>query len=163
MLTVALLALGLLAGCGGDDDGGGNGGDDAAAQKEEFAKDYRPINDEFVATGEEVAKTIQGAEDKSNAELAVAFRALAARVDGLKERLDALETPEDLQADRQRLSASMEVVARDLEEISDAARLGQGQEARSQVQELVRHSVETRTARRGLARKAGIPETGQSQ
>jgi hypothetical protein len=161
VLTAALLALGLLAGCGGDDDDGG--GDDASAQKEEFAKAYKPINDEFVSTGEDVAKTINTAKGKSNAELAVTFRALAARVDALKKRLEGVDTPEDFTADRQRLLASMEVVARDLEEISDAARLGKAAEAKAKVQELMRHSVETRTARRGLARKAGLPETNQTQ
>jgi hypothetical protein len=158
-LVAALLALGLLAGCGGDDDNG-NGGDDASAQKEAFDEAYGPINDDLLKTGNDVGTTINTARGKTNAELAVAFRALAARADAIKEKLDALEAPEEYKEDQQALSASVEVVARDLEEISDAARLGQANEARTQTQELVRHSVAVRTARRELARKTGATVEG---
>ena len=154
----ALLAVGLLAGCGGDDDNGG--GDEAASQKEEFDEAYKPINDDLLKTGNDVGRTIQTARGKSNAELAVSFRALSARADEIKEKVDALEAPEEYREDQQKLSAAVEVVAGDLEEISDAARLGQGNEARKQVQELIRHSVGVRTARRELARKTGAVVEG---
>jgi hypothetical protein len=152
-LAAALLGLGLLAGCGDDDDNGG--GDDAAAQKEEFDQAYRPVNDELVDIGEDVAQTIRTARGKSNQELATEFGSLAGRVTALKDRLTDLEAPEEYRADVDRLSRSMDVVAGDLREISEAAENGQAQEARTQVQELVRHSVEVRTARRALARKTG--------
>ncbi|HEX8741676.1 MAG TPA: hypothetical protein VF712_00945 [Thermoleophilaceae bacterium] len=150
-LVSALLALGLLAGCG--DDGGK--GDDKAELKEAFDRDYPPINDEFVALGNETGETIKTAKGKSNAELATKFESLATRVDGLKRRLDALEPPPEYEADTKRLSAVMGVVSGDLKEISQAATAGDAAEARTQVQELARHSVEVRTARRALARKTG--------
>jgi hypothetical protein len=156
-LIAALLAIGLLAGCGGDDDDGGNGGD-SAAQKEEFDEAYAPINDEFLKLGAETQQTIQTAEGQSNEALATKFDELAKQVFALRARLVGLDAPEEYKSDADRLAASMQVVGGDLSEISRAAEKGQAAEARTQVQELVRHSVETRTARRALARKTGAKE-----
>ena len=153
VLAAALLAVGLLSGCGGDDDGGGE--KSAAELKEEFDKAYAPINDEFVKVGEDVGETIRTARGKTNNQLTVAFRDLADRTDDLRGRLEALEPPPEYEADTERLSESMNVVSGDLKSISAAAAADNGDEARTQVQELVRHSVEVRTARRALARKTG--------
>jgi hypothetical protein len=76
-LVAALLATGLLAGCGGDDD---NGGDEAAEGKERFDTAYRPINDQFLALGRETGQVITTARGKSNASLATKFESLATRV-----------------------------------------------------------------------------------
>ena len=153
-LIAALLAVGLLAGCGGDDDGG-NGVDDAAELKEEFAEDYRPINDEFLALGERTGRAVSTAEDKSNSEITREFGAIADEVRDLRQRLDALEAPPELEADRKRLSAAMALVGDDVRQISVAAATGDADKARTEAQQLVRHSVEVRTARRALARKTG--------
>jgi uncharacterized protein YjbJ (UPF0337 family) len=153
-VVIALLGVGLLAGCG-DDDGGG---DDGGASTEEFDKAYAPINDEFVRVGGEVQQTIQTAEGRTNQALATKFDELAKQVFALRARLLGLEAPDEYKSDADRLAASMQVVAGDLSEISRAAEDGQAEEAKSQVQELVRHSVETRTARRALARKTGAKE-----
>ena len=154
-LVAALLALGLLAGCGDDDNGGGNGGDDAAEVKEKFATAYRPINDEFVALGAEVGEAVQSARGKSNSELTRTFGDFADRVRQLRTRLDALEPPPELEADTKRLSEAMALVGDDVRQISVAAATGDAEKARTEAQQLVRHSVEVRTARRTLARKTG--------
>lgn len=153
LLGAALLAVGLLSGCGGDD---GDGGDKSATElKQEFDTAYRPINDDFVEVGEDVGETIQTARGKSNPALATSFRDLADRTEELKRRLDALEPPPEYESDARRLSEAMGVVREDLASTSAAAAAGDAGEARTQVQELVRHSVEVRTARRALARKTG--------
>jgi hypothetical protein len=154
-LATALLTLGLLAGCGGDDDGGNGGGDDVAEVKERFDTAYRPINDEFLALGRETGEAITTARRKSNASLATRFESLSTRVTALRGRLDALEPPPEYESDAERVSNAMAVVAGDLNEIAQAAQAGDASEARAQVQELARHSVEVRTARRALARKTG--------
>ena len=151
LLVTALLALGLLAGCGGD-------GDDGPSTKEKFDEAYAPINDEFVDLGEEVQRTIQTAEGQTNQALATKFDELADKLLALRTRLTELEAPEEYKADADRLAASMQVVGGDLSEISQAAEKGEAEEAKTQVQELIRHSVETRTARRALARKTGAKE-----
>ena len=154
MLLALLLGAGLLAGCGGDDDGGG----DTASQKEQFDEGYKPINDEFVAVGNDVGQAVQTAKGKSNQELATTFGSLATRVLALKDRLTDLDPPDEYKADADRLARSMDVVAADLSAISDAAERGDADDARTRTQGLFRHSVETRTARRTLARKTGAQE-----
>ncbi|HEX8052781.1 MAG TPA: hypothetical protein VF517_07295 [Thermoleophilaceae bacterium] len=153
ILTAALLGLGLLAGCGGDD-----GGDDAAAQKEDFAREFKPINADFLKLGQDVQQTIQTADTKSDEELATKFKSLSDQVLAVRTRLTGLEAPDEYKEDVDRLAASMQVVAGDLGEISAAAEGSRAAEAKTQVQELVRHSVETRTARRALARKTGAQQ-----
>ena len=153
-LVTALLAVGLLAGCGDDDDGGG-GGDDPAELKERFDAAYPTINDAFVALGKETGEVIRTAKGKSNAELATTFQTLGTKVAALRGRLDALEPPPEYESDTERLSNVMGVIGEDLRAISQAAQVGDPNEARTQVQELVRHSQEVRTARRALARKTG--------
>jgi hypothetical protein len=154
-LLAALLAVGLLAGCGDDDGGNGGGGDEAAEVKREFEQGYRPINDEFLALGAEVGKAVETARGKSNSELTRTFGGFADRVRDLRARLDALEPPPELEADRKRLSAAMALVGDDVRQISVAAATGDAAKAREEAQQLVRHSVEVRTARRALARKTG--------
>jgi outer membrane murein-binding lipoprotein Lpp len=152
MLVAALLGAGLLAGCGGDDDGGG---DSQAEVKEKFDEDYRELNDDLLDLGEEVGQAVNGARGKSDAALATQFTGLGERTQEIKRRLDELEPPEDLEALRQRLSNAVEVVGSDLTSIGQAAENNDARGARQQAQELVRHSVEVRTARRELARKTG--------
>ena len=151
-LISALLVTGLLAGCGGDDK------PSQEDVKKEYDEAYKPINDDFVKLGEEVQQTIQTAEGQTNQALATKFDELAKEVFGLRARLVGLEAPDEYKTDVDRLAASMQVVGGDLSEISRAAEKGEAAEAKTQVQELVRHSVETRTARRALARKTGAQE-----
>lgn len=155
-LLTALLAVGLLAGCGGGDDGGGSGaGDDAAELKERFDTGYRPINDQFLALGRETGEAINTAKGKSNAALATKFKSLSSRLAALKARLDTLEPPAEYAVDAKRVSDAMALVGGDLDQLARAADAGDAAEARTQAEELVRHSEAVGTARRALARKTG--------
>jgi hypothetical protein len=151
MLVAALLGAGLLAGCGGDDDGG----DSQAEVKEQFEKDYRELNDDLLDLGEEVGQAVNSARGKSNAALATQFTALGERTEEIKRRVDELEPPEDLEALTRRLSNAVDVAGSDLTSIGQAAENNDASGARKQATELVRHSVELRTARRELARRTG--------
>ena len=146
-LVAAVLSLALLAGCG-DDDGGG-------ASKEDYAEEFKPINDEFLALGEEVANTIRTAKGQTDASLAAKFEQQAESVGGLKGRLEDLDPPEDYKSDHDKLAAAMGVVQADLAAVSDAARAHDADTARTAVQKLVRDSEAVRTPRRALAAKTG--------
>lgn len=152
ILVAALLGAGLLAGCGGD------GGDDGASKTEEFDEAFKPINSEFLDAGQETQTAIQTADGKTNQALATQFAALSQRVASLRGRLVALDAPEEYAADVDRLAKSMQVIVDDLRKISEAATAGEAQTAKEQVQALLRHSVEVRTARRALARKTGAQQ-----
>jgi hypothetical protein len=152
-LLAALLALGLLAGCGGDD--GPSKEEEAAEVKEEFSEGFKPINDDFLALGERVGRAVQTARGKENSELTREFGEIADEVRELRTRLERLEAPPEWEADKKRLSAAMALVGDDTRQISVAAATGDADKARTEAQQLVRHSVEVRTARRALARKTG--------
>jgi hypothetical protein len=150
-LVLALLACGLVTGCGGGDGKSSNKAD----VKQRFDTAYRPINDGFLVLGNEVGQTIQTAKGKSDSALATTFSSQASRLGALKARLDALEPPPEDEADAKKLSDAMGVVEDDLRGISDSATAHDAAAARSGVQALARHSVAVRTARRELARKTG--------
>lgn len=157
MLLAALLGAGLLAGCGGDDEG-----DKQEEVKKTFEEDYKPLNDELLELGDEVGQAVNTAEGKSDAALATQFTQLGEDTQEVKRKLDELEPPEQLEALHHRLSNAVDVVATDLTEIGQAAENHDADGARKQATELVRHSVEVRTARRELARKTGAKVTSGS-
>jgi ABC-type glycerol-3-phosphate transport system substrate-binding protein len=180
ILITALLALGLVAGCGGDDDDGSGGGDttaqnetttdtgtteteteaEAGGSKEEYDKAFGEINDELLEVGNDVGQTINTAKGKTDAALATAFTDLTERTRGVKEKLDGLQPPPEYEKLHNDLSAAIEVVAGDLEAIATAAENNDAGDARTEAQELVRHSVAVRTARRALARETGAKVEG---
>ena len=153
-LLSALLVTGLLAGCGGDD----------KPSQEEVKKEYddafKPINDDLLEQGEEVGQAVNNAEGTSDEALATQFTGLGEDTEEIKTRLDELEPPDEYEDDHNRLSKAIETVATDLREIGEAAEASDPKAARTQAAELVRHSVEVRTARRALARKTGAKVEG---
>ena len=142
--ALAALALGL-AGCGGDD----------GASAEDFKRDFAQVNDQILAIGDDIGNGISSARGETDAELAREFAGLAKRARAAKTRLDGLEPPEDLEDERDRLSAALERGAADLTDIAAAARTHDAKAARSATQRLVRDSPPIRNARRALARKTG--------
>jgi hypothetical protein len=149
MLLGALMALSLLAGCGGDDK------KSQSDLKKDYAKDYRPINDEFVAVGDQVATTIRTAKGQTDLALATKFDGYAKSVEDLKGRLDDLEPPDEYKPDHEKLSTAMGVVQSDLKAIGTAARDHDGDAAKAAVQKLLKDSENVRTPRRALAEKTG--------
>ena len=91
MLIAALLGAGLLAGCGGDDEG-----DKQEEVKKTFEEDYKPLNDDLIALGDEVGRAVNTAEGKSDAALATQFTRLGEETQEIKRKLDELEPPEEL-------------------------------------------------------------------
>jgi hypothetical protein len=146
-LVLVLVAVFLVAGCGGDDKGSNT--------KDKFTAAYKPLNDQLVALGGDVGTAVQSAKGKSDATLATQFALLEKRLNDLKSRLDALEPPDEFKADAQKLSAAMAVAAADLKAISDAAGAHDPTAARDSARRLVVDSVPLRDARRALARKTG--------
>lgn len=184
-LVAALLGAGLLAGCGGDDDNGGGsdtqteskqrdttqtdstdqgadtetepeqGEDSPSGSEGQFNEQFEKVNNDLRALGDRVGQTLNTAKGKSNDELAKQFTALGEGTEEIKRRLDELEPPEDLVPLRDRLSKAVEVVAADLGSMGTTADDNDANGFRKAANDLVRHSVDVRNARRALARKTG--------
>ena len=144
LLLVACLAL-LAAGCGED-------------AKEKFTKDYKPVNQKIIDLGEDVGQAVQGAEGKSDAALEKQFGELAQRTGRLQQDVDALEAPEDLKADQDKLTEAMGDAQNALDGIEKAAGDNDANAARESAQDLVQSSEELRDARRALAKATGAKQ-----
>jgi hypothetical protein len=156
MLLVALLATGLVAGCGGDD----SSKEDEV--KEKFEEAYKPLNDDIIELGNEVGQAVNSARGKSDEALATQFASLGERTQELKGEVEELEAPEEYEDGQERLVKALDTVGTDLTEIGEAAEASDPSEARKQAAELARHSVEVRTSRRELARETGAKITSGS-
>jgi hypothetical protein len=148
-VLAALLAVALVAGCG-----------DSGTSKEDYAKEYRPINDEFVALGREVGATVQTAKGQTDAALEKRFGDQAKRVGELKSRLEDLDPPDDYKSDHDKLVEAMGVVQSDIQKIADAAGSHDAAAAKAATIELFEHSEDVRGPRRALAGKTGA-KTGE--
>jgi outer membrane murein-binding lipoprotein Lpp len=146
-LLAVMLGLSLLAGCGSDKKSG--------PSKEKYAEQYKPINDQFLALGKEVANTVRTAKGQTDVALADKFAQQARQVGDLKGRLDDLDPPDDYRPDHDKLLVAMGLVEGDLQEISDTARAHDAAGAKAATQKLFTDSAQVRTPRRALAAKTG--------
>jgi hypothetical protein len=140
LTTAVVLGAGVVAGCGGGD------------SEEDYKEDFPPINRQVLALGEDVARTIQRADQSSDAALAEDFGNYAQRLGDLQQELDELEPPDDLAEDQDDLVAAMGDVQGSLDDIAGAAQEGDPRAARQATVELVSRSEQLRDARRTLAR-----------
>ena len=145
LILVALLAGSLQLGCGGDD----------GTSKEDYAKDFKPINDEFLALGREVGTTVQTARGQTDDALAQKFREQSERVGDLKSRLEDIDPPDDYKSDHDKLLDAMGLVQADLMKISTTAAAHDAEGAKAATQKLLADSEQVRVPRRALAAKTG--------
>jgi hypothetical protein len=138
LLVAAIAMLGIGA-CGGDD------GDDQA-----FQDDFPALSERISSLGEDVANTIETAENASDEELATEFENFAQRLGELRRELTDLEPPDDLADERDDLVSAMGEVRSSLESIAGAAEEGDPQAAREATLELIDRSGELRDARQAL-------------
>jgi hypothetical protein len=134
-LFAAAIALG--AGCGGDE--------------ESYSEDYRPLSRQIVALGEEVGRSVQGAQGQSDAEIERRFDALADELGGLRRKLAKLDPPDDLATLQAELVDAMKAAEDALRGIERAAAAGDPDAARESTIDLVRASEDLRDARRKLS------------
>jgi outer membrane murein-binding lipoprotein Lpp len=142
-MATVLLAVALLAGCGG------------SGNSAQFNKDFKPINDELLNLGAAVGQAVSGAAKTPDTVLAGEFLGFASRLKGIKARLDALKPPDKLKSQEQRLSAALGRLTADLEAIAVAAQNHKPADARAGAVALVRDSRAEGAARREIARKTG--------
>jgi hypothetical protein len=138
-----LLAVALVAGCGG------------SGNSAQFAKDFKPINDDLLALGAAVGQAVNGAARTPDTMLAGEFGGFASRLEGIKTRIDALKPPDKLKPATGRLSAAVGRLIADLKAIAVAALRHKPADARAGAVALVRDSQAAGAARREIARQTG--------
>jgi uncharacterized membrane protein YccC len=137
--VAAVLAAAVLgAGCGED-------------QQEAFAEDFRPVNRELVSLGEEVDRSIEGAERRTDAQIERQFADFADQLEELRGEVEGLDAPDDLADAQDELVEAMRAAEQALRGIEEAAADGDADAARDSTIDLVRASEALREARRRVA------------
>ena len=138
-----LLSTALIAGCGGSD------------KTADFKKDFKVVNDQLLALGEEVGQGLGKAEGTPDAVLATEFTGYAARLRQIKGRIAKLDPPDKLKSQTDALSSAVDRLVVDLQGIGTAAREHKPAAARTAAVALVRDSPKLRAARRAIAKETG--------
>lgn len=134
-----MLALAPVAGCG-------------SSGKNEYGKDFRPVNDRLVQLGEKVGRSASSATGKSDREIEREFGGYADQVALLRRQFDDLDPPGGLKADQQDLSSALGDAGHALNGIENAAREHSPDGARRSTLALVQASRKLRAARLRLVR-----------
>jgi hypothetical protein len=144
--TLCLVALALLAGCGGDDDDGGG-----ALSREEFVRQADAV---CQRTNEEGNKIQEPDAAKDFREFAENTRDVADK--GVKD-LKELEPPEDLKADYDKALKNLEEQVGLLDELADAAEANDA----AKLQQLLARGEKLNTENRELSGRLGFKECGK--
>jgi ABC-type transporter Mla subunit MlaD len=129
-----------VAGCGGK------------STDEAYKDDYPPLSRKIVALGGQVGRSIQNAGNSTNQQLADDFGNYAQRLGDLKQQVDDLDPPKDLDDEQAALVSALDDVQGDLNDISDAASKGDPKAARAATVQLIKDSPKLASARRALNR-----------
>ncbi len=133
----ALIAALALAACGGS-------GQPSAADAQSA---YGPVRTQIVALGGSIGDAMSNASRQTDVALATTFAALVVRGHAAVARLDELDVPSDLVAERNALRDAIEQGTGDLSDIATAARAHDAAAARTAASQLVTDSEQIKQAR----------------
>ncbi len=141
LLTLVLVALPAAA-CGESD-------------KDKYIDDYKPLNDQLLDVGQDLSKAIQGADTQSDAQLAATFEGLAKELEGVRDDIADLDTPDDLKEESDALTKRIDSAVGDIEDISKAAQENDAQAAAAATVALGAAAVQVNRAQNALAKATG--------
>jgi hypothetical protein len=124
-----------------------------------FKRDFASEKAQFTELGTDLAKAVEGANSKSNAELAAEFQSLADRAAQQAASLAKLGSPEKYRAELAQLTAGFASVASDLTAIKTAAAKGDPQAAKTATTKLVADAAIVKTHDQALTAALGLPQT----
>jgi hypothetical protein len=123
-----------------------------------YKQDFQKQKTQFTQLGRDLATTIQGANGKSNSQIASAFAGLATRANQTASNLRNLKPPSKYKNQNSQLAADFNTVAADLSSISTAASSNNGPSARAGTQKLLQDAANLRAVDRSLTASLGLPQ-----
>lgn len=145
-LPLAALAALVLAACGGS----------SGPPKEDWQRDYAPINQQIKALGQTVGEAVTAAISNPNgqdpAALATQFQSLADEATAAADQLAEIETPDDqkIEENQDALVTALKQGANDLHAIAAAATAKDAKAAAASAARLVADSADIRKPRQAL-------------
>ena len=125
-----------------------------------FKSAYAAEKVKFSLLGSDLAKAVEGARSKSNAQLATEFQALSVRAAQQAARLANLHPPAKYMNDLAQLTTSFAAVAADLTAIASAATNGDPPAAKAATEKLVQDAARVKAHDTALTKSLGLSQTG---
>jgi len=125
-----------------------------------FKSAYAAEKVKFRQLGSDLAKAVEGARSKSNAQLATEFQALSVRAAQQAARLANLHPPAKYMNDLAQLTTSFAAVAADLTAIASAATNGDPPAAKAATEKLVQDAARVKAHDTALTKSLGLSQTG---
>lgn len=125
------------------------------SEEEQYIDAYKPLNARLLRIGEALGRAPLDVAPGSNAKRAAQFGRYASDLDGVNQDIAALDTPDSFKADSVALTEKIDVVVKDLEKISRAAREGDGKMAAAATLALADDSNDVNRAQNELAGATG--------
>jgi outer membrane murein-binding lipoprotein Lpp len=141
---VAVLASVALAACGSSKD-----------KSKEFAKDYKPLNTKLLSLGKDLGSALQGANAKTDVQLAAQLEGIAKEGKSLSAKIGALDAPDKDKADVTELTKSIDALDTSIQGIATAAKAHDKQAATAATQTLLTQAKGVNTAQNKVAKDTG--------
>lgn len=142
---LAVLALALPA-CGGSE---------GPSKSEQFAKDYKPLNAQLIAVGDEISFAIAHAKTMSTPDVATNYKLYADKVASVNKGIADLDPPEDLEADVGDLTERLGAMQKSLAEIAAAAGANDVAASQAAARRMVQQSIGVNEAQNKVAAQTG--------
>jgi hypothetical protein len=156
-LCAAVMAVSLAAaGCGSSKSSS------STSSHVDFKTGFAAGQKEFRKLGTDIAQDITGAGNKTDAELATEFGALATRADQQASQLGALQAPAKYTQRMTSLVSGFHLIKTDLAKIATAAKTHNASGAEKATRALLTDAAEIKAADTSLSKDLGLPSTSAS-
>lgn len=142
LVSCGALLSGSIGGCG-------------QSEKDKYIDAYSPLNTRLIKVNDDLARTINGAQSKSNAQLAGAFAPLGRKLGTLSREIRALDTPTDLKQESKVLTDTLDAARVDVDGVAAAASRNDSRALAAASVRLPEKANKISTAANRLARATG--------
>jgi hypothetical protein len=152
LTAAAALAAIVIAACGGSSGGG-------SSSTASFKSQFVTSKTQFRRLGNDLGKSIEGARNKSDAQLAGEFDKLAARARTQAASLAKLNPPAKFKSKLRQLSSGLRSVSADLSAIAGAAKSHEALKAKAATTKLISDAAKVKAADNALTARLHLPKT----